>query len=63
MDHVTKRRNGKYTCLDCTRDCTKECDKCKNWHKFSLNKEIQKLPYIEKSSLHDKIKGIIKKGY
>jgi hypothetical protein len=46
---IEKRRNGKYTCLDCKKSKSKFCLECKNWHLFELDEELIKLSYTEKS--------------
>jgi len=35
-DIVFDRQNGKYTCLDFTRQMTNDCSECKNWNQFDL---------------------------
>lgn len=54
MTELDKRRNGLFTCLDCTKAKSKECFGCKNWHLFDLDVELSSLPYSEKSERYAK---------
>ncbi len=46
---VKKRRDGLYTCLDCSKICSEQCSLCKNWHLFELNQEVIDLSYQQKN--------------
>lgn len=56
MNDVEKRKNGKYTCLDCMHTLSEKCFKCKGWGFFDLDPETVSMTYQEKCDRHDRIK-------
>ena len=59
MDHLTDRRNGKYTCLDCTKKCSSFCFECNNWHLFELDVEVSQMSYADKSEHYEQTKKLM----
>lgn len=55
-DILKQRRNGKFTCLDCSKGKTKVCGPCvsKNWELFSLDQTVLNMSYAEKSERYQK---------
>lgn len=55
MKNLEKRRNGVFTCLDCSKSKTSECGSCvsRNWEFFDLDKEIVNLSYSEKNKRYE----------
>lgn len=51
MTDLEKRRNGIFTCLDCSGSKTLKCFKCvpNNWELFKADSGLTNLPYVEKS--------------
>lgn len=54
---LSKRRNGIYTCLDCSKILSKTCRECKNWHEFELEEKTITMTYAEKSKRYEEIKN------
>jgi hypothetical protein len=57
MSDLEKRRNGLFTCLDCSKVKTQNCFACKNWNLFDVDNALLNLSYAEKSDMYAKKSG------